>query len=242
MPRAGRNTHRDGEPYTDDDVDGLIDWLEQGWDDYEDEEEEAPGGGGGGGGGGGEEAAPEPATGAPGGPAARPSRPGAVPPPNRIDVRAQIEWAGEIDANGRGGVRTTRLDGLDLRAVTKAIRAAERAEVRAAAGPLRSYRAKGWHAQLRQLMGTKRGQEAARAAGLAPSRETRRRWTRGEQAPSKANRAKIASAYEQARNPGPVESGRAHAKVAEELTKACRDRYGVNVRFRDIEYLKFRRQ
>ena len=63
-------------------------------------------------------------------------------------------------------------------------------------GELSTYRAKGWHAQLAKLTSSPRGYQAAEAAGLNPSPETFRRWMLEEQAPGKANRAKIQEAYD----------------------------------------------
>jgi hypothetical protein len=156
----------------------------------------------------------------------------------RIEVTAEIEWAGTID-HLKDGVRTTRLDGIDMRPVIDAVRQLREAEGRDR-GPLRSYKAKGWQAQLRQLGRVKRGPAAMAAAGLTPSRQTIRRWASGTQAPSKANREKIAAAYDELRNParGPVRQAR--HEVAEKFTGALRDRYGVNVRIRDIRNFRFR--
>jgi hypothetical protein len=156
--------------------------------------------------------------------------------PTSAEVTAEIEWAGHIDP--RKPVRTTRLDGLDLRATLKAagkLRQAERRDT----GPLRSYKAKGWQAQLRELNAVKRGPEAKQAAGLNPSRETLRRWEKGTQKPSRANRRKIADAYDELRNPNRGKAAKARHQVAEELTKALKSRYGVNVRLRDIRDTRF---
>jgi hypothetical protein len=204
----------EGEPYTEPEIDEVWEELEDAYEDYYGEEDEQEG---------------EPAPGA---------------APSAMDVTAKVEWAGTVDDNGRGGERTARIGGrgeqVNLAPVIAAIRAARAEERRAAAGPLKSYRAKGWHAQLRQLMGTKRGRAEAERAGLAPSRETARRWAKGEQAPGKANREKIAAAYEAARAPHATKAKQLHAEAVEKLTGAMRDAYGVNVRFRDIRDMRFR--
>lgn len=152
-----------------------------------------------------------------------------------IDVTAEIEWAGTVDKPER----TTRLDGVDMRPVVEAVKQLRQAEGRDR-GPLRSYKAKGWQAQLRQLNAVKRGPEAKQAAGLKPSRETLRRWENGTQKPGKANREKIAAAYDELRNPARGKVTQARHEVAEKFTQALRNRYGVNVRLRDIRNFRFR--
>lgn len=158
----------------------------------------------------------------------------------QITTTARIEWAGEYANNGRNGTRTTTMAAMNLAPVRDAVRRAQKLEGLAARGPLRSYRAKGWHAQLRHLQGTKRGREALEAAGWNPSRETQRRYGRGTQAPSKANRAKITEAYDAARNPGRG-WGEARRAAVDALTNATRQ-YGGGfpVRFRDIDEMRFR--
>ncbi len=157
-----------------------------------------------------------------------------------ITVTAKVEWAGEYANNGRDGQRTVRMDRMNLTAVRDAVRKAQRLEGLAGRGPLRSYKARGWHAQLRQLGSTKRGQEALKAAGWNPSRETLRRYAKDAQAPSKANRAKIADAYDSARNPG---RGWAEARreAVDKLTEVMRQLPGGStVRFRDITDFRIR--
>ena len=78
-------------------------------------------------------------------------------------------------------------------------------------GVRKSYQARGWRAQLRQIDRLPvRGTAALEAAGLSPSRETRRRWANGSQRPSAANRAKIQEAYD-------ILAGREEAKPYGEL-------------------------
>lgn len=152
--------------------------------------------------------------------------------PDGVQVQAQIEWSGTIDANRRGGIRTTFLDRLDLAEVRRLADEARRA---ASQPELRSYRARGWRAQLRELSAVQRGGQARERAGLAPSRTTARRWERGTQTPSRANRERIAAAYDELRNPGRASADAKREQMADAFTAAVRDRYGVTVRFRDIQ-------
>lgn len=158
--------------------------------------------------------------------------------PSKMRVRAQVEWAGAID-RANGGVRTTKLDGLNLGRVKDALDRAREANRRAAgAKPLVSYRAKRWDRQLDALLGNRRGEAAAERAGLSVTPRTLKAWLAGEREPNKANRQKIAEAYGHARN-WPVESAREQAAranhdVAQALTDAIRERYGAEVRLRDI--------
>jgi hypothetical protein len=140
--------------------------------------------------------------------------------PKRIDVKAQVEWAGEFQ--GPGGIRSVNLGrnaSLDLAPVREAL-------------TLKSYRAKGWQAQLRALNRVKRGPAAMTAAALRPSRETLRRWGNGSQRPSKANRERIQQAYDNLRTP---RTQAQKAKVAQAFTDALYNAYGSVVRLRDIE-------
>jgi hypothetical protein len=159
----------------------------------------------------------------------------------QVKTTARVEWSGEYANNGRNGVRTTKLEPMNLAPVRDAVRKAQRLEALAGRGPLRTYKAKGWQAQLKQLQGTKRGQEALRAAGWNPSRETLRRYGKGTQAPSKANRARIAEAYDSARNPGKgwVEARKEAVDAFTAATGQQAGGGGMVVRLRDIEDLKF---
>jgi hypothetical protein len=58
-----------------------------------------------------------------------------------------------------------------------------------------SYTARGWHAQLRALTGTRVGREAASAAGLSPTRRTLLAWLTEARTPTAANRQRITDAY-----------------------------------------------
>jgi hypothetical protein len=155
--------------------------------------------------------------------------------PRSIAVRAQVEWAGEL--YGPGGVRHVNLGAsggmnLDLSRVREAMKIAT-------TPPLKSYKAKGWEAQWRQLQRVKRGADAMAAAGLRPSRQTLRRWEAGTQKPSKANRERIQDAYERIKNPGGMTPAQARAAAAERLTDALYDAYGSTVRLRDIRTFRF---
>lgn len=185
--------------------------------------------------------------------------------PEVIDVRAQIEWAGQV-MTANNGVRSTRLgtNGKDIpaAAMREIRRIAERVakthenarqarQAAETAQPSKSRDAKGWHAQLRELTSaTKRGSEAADRAGLDPSARTLQRWLSGG-TPSKANREAIGRAYEELRTWRVREAHERAAAAeraaeaaspraaAEEITGKLRDTYGVNVRFRDIQRLEF---
>ena len=158
--------------------------------------------------------------------------------PSKMRVRAHVEWSGVVD-RANGGVRTTKLDGLNLGRVKEALDQARQANRAVAdARPLASYRAKGWHPQLFALLGNPRGSAAADRAGLNVTPRTLRAWLSGEREPNKANREKIDQAYGHARN-HPVESARERAvranhDVAQALSDAIRERYGAEVRLRDI--------
>lgn len=164
--------------------------------------------------------------------------------PSNMRVSAQIEWAGVLD-RARGGHRTTRLDGLDrtlMKEVKKALDRARQASQRTEqARPATSYRAKGWQAQLRQLNRVQRGAIAAERAGLSPSQRTMREWTTGRRTPNKQNRELIAKAYDELRN-WRVNTTReaataANKDVADRLTDTLRERYGAEIRLRNITQL-----
>jgi hypothetical protein len=63
----------------------------------------------------------------------------------------------------------------------------------------KSYTAKGWSAQLRELTSTAPGRAAADQAGLSVTARTLLAWLSEERTPTKANRAKIADAYQSMR-------------------------------------------
>jgi hypothetical protein len=230
----------DGDEYTDDEINEVYDAISDAWEDHTgggvvDGGGGVTGGGGSGGGGGGE-ALGGPAIGtAGGGGLGAITVTGGGSANGNITVTAKVEWAGEYANNGRGGERTVRLDRVDTRPVIAALRKARALELRSARGPLRSYTAKSPQTQLKQLAGTKGGQEALRDAGFSPSARTLRRHESGEiKTWSKANREKITEAYENTRNPGRGVMA-ARKGVTDALTSSLRARYdGQNIRFRDI--------
>lgn len=168
--------------------------------------------------------------------------------PTEMEVTADIEWAG---SRNPAALRTTTLTGLDrdkMRAVraaatVAAARAAMLGEAREKAE--KALPATGWHAQLRELTRTDKGMGAADRAGLEPAKQTLLRWLREEQAPSRANRDRIATAYASLKS-GRVaaalgQSSAANARVSDALTTAVRERYGAEVRFFGIRGLRFGR-
>ncbi len=159
--------------------------------------------------------------------------------PTTMRVTAQVEWAGVLDRT-RGGVRTVNLDGLDLTAVLDALTAARKAtSAESTAGS--SLTAKGWHAQLGELLKNPRGMPASERAQLAPSARTVLAWLAGDRAPSKANQGRIDTAYRDVRNQlvreGRQRAGQARHELADALNRSLTDRYGSEIRLRDISYL-----
>ncbi|GJF01337.1 hypothetical protein PSD17_03010 [Pseudonocardia sp. D17] len=214
MPSTSRTDTGDGEPYTSADEAAIEAAIDDAWAEYE--SEMRPG----------EELDPDegPAT---------------------LTVDAQVEWAGSIQ-HSNGGVRSVRLDlgsertGALRRDMERARQARERAE---RTGPAVSRTAKGWHAQIRELTGAKRGSDAADRAGLNPSARTLQAWLSEDRAPSKANQERIAQAYENLRNDrrdrAQSASREANHRLTENLTAQIRDRFGATVRFRDIRRMRF---
>lgn len=158
-------------------------------------------------------------------------------------VTAQVEWAGSTQRSN-DGMRTVRLDGVDLARIGNSLRESRQARQRAAeAQPARSYRAKGWHAQISALTRSKRGSELADRAGLDVTPRTLRAWLSEDRPPSKRNRDLIAQAYdglgtynvERAATQGRESTHR----TAQAITDAIQDRYGATVRFRDIRGFRF---
>lgn len=163
--------------------------------------------------------------------------------PTRMTVTAEVEWSGSRN-KAHNGMRTVRLDDLDLGRVKPALDNARRAAERAStAREATSYTATSWHAQLRGLVSTSRGSELADRAGLNPTARTMSAWLAEDRNPSPANRAAIARAYEGLSTYG-VEAARAQARetrhaAAEALNGAVRDRYGTEVRFFDVRSVEF---
>ncbi len=165
--------------------------------------------------------------------------------PTKMVVTARVEWSG-VEQASNGGVRTVRLDDLDLFPVKAKLDKARRAGARAAhSTPATSYQAKGWHAQLRALTGSRHGSEVSDRAGLDPSPRTLRRWLAQDTAPSKANQQKIAEAYSGMRTWQVDTTSRASTdarhELAAALTAALSHRYAAKVRLRDIQSLNVRR-
>lgn len=72
------------------------------------------------------------------------------------------------------------------------------AALRAGGRPrLKSYTAKGWHAQITKLVSSPRGYAAANKVGLTATKRTVLAWLSEEQTPSAANQQKIQDAYEE---------------------------------------------
>jgi len=161
---------------------------------------------------------------------------GAVP--TGIRVTARVEWAG-VEDRARGGRRTTRMDVLRLAPVRQALDRARAASRRAGeARPATSYQAKSWHAQLRTLTASARGSAAADRAGLNPSARTLTEWLGETRPPSKANQEKIAEAYRSLGtwkvDTASERAGRARHELAQALSDALGERYGSEIRLRDI--------
>jgi hypothetical protein len=166
--------------------------------------------------------------------------------PSQADVRAVVEWAGHVMPKN-DGKRRVRVD-LPAGGMRKVRKAAEKLEAARGkletAKPSKSYKAKSWHAQLSDLTKTERGSKAADRAGLNPTRQTLTKWLSDPDYPiRRGDREKIEKAYAELRN-APVteareaEQGSAKA-VADAMTDALSNKYGQNVRFRDIESFKF---
>ena len=147
-----------------------------------------------------------------------------------LTIRADVEWAGTTNPRPH---RTLRADGLDLDRLAAAMR---RPAADLPGDRLRSYQAQGWEAQMRALQATKAGRETL-ARELGVTQRTRQRWASGQHQPSPTNREAIRRAYEaRATDPGAVQrSSAAHARrVANELSRALRERYGAEVRVTNI--------
>lgn len=158
-------------------------------------------------------------------------------------IRAQVEYNGHI-ARANNGVRTFRPDKLSAAQRARVAEAARKAlnlrqEAREAR-PKKTYQAKGWQAQFRQLSKTAKGREAMERAGVSAAKRTRGRWLAGQQAPMRATREAIARAYESMRmenvNAASQRAGDAIREVAQLFDEVIAEsEYGENgVRFRGI--------
>lgn len=163
--------------------------------------------------------------------------------PSRIRVTARIEWGG-VEQTSNGGVRSTTLDGLDLSGVQAQLQQSREAREQAEqTRPYTSYDAKGWQAQISELTRNSHGDDAADRAGLTVSRRTLVGWLSGDQEPSKANQQRISEAYDHLRNREVHAAQDTHKntqhEVAKMLNQAIRQRYGADVRIRDVQDLTF---
>ncbi|MBN9757854.1 hypothetical protein Ae406Ps2_6349c [Pseudonocardia sp. Ae406_Ps2] len=159
--------------------------------------------------------------------------------PERMTVYgARVEWAGVETPRA-----AVRLDRLDLDRVGAALSAVKQANARAAQGEATSYTATGWHSQLRALTGTARGSELADRAGLNPSGRTLRAWLAEDRPPNAANQRAIAEAYSGLRTYGrdhaQADARDARHDAVEAINDAVRERYGADVRFRDVDRIEF---
>lgn len=81
-------------------------------------------------------------------------------------------------------------------------------------GRLKSYTAKGWHAQISKLTENPRGYEAAASVGLSVNRRTLMDWLAERREPTAENRRKIAEAYEVMAGRWPTSVERAQIEIA----------------------------
>lgn len=166
--------------------------------------------------------------------------------PTQADVTAVVEWAGHVMPKN-DGKRRVRVD-LPAGGMAKVRKAAEKLEAARGkaetAKPATSYKAKSWHAQLSDLTKTERGSKAADRAGLNPTRQTLTKWLSDPDYPiRRGDRERIEKAYDELRNARVTEAreaaqGSAKA-VADAMTDALSNKYGQNIRFRDISSFKF---
>ncbi len=157
------------------------------------------------------------------------------PDTGRLTVTANIEWAGEYNKQAH---RTTTTSTLDLSAVKAATAAGVAAQV-AAARVARGRPPQGWHAQLRQLTGSKAGYAAADRAGLTVTARTLTKWLSDPDHPVRASdRAKIERAAIQMQYDRAARArervDRAAREAADALSAAIEAEYGSQVRFFNI--------
>ena len=166
--------------------------------------------------------------------------------PTKLDVRAQVEWAGHV-MQANNGKRRTRVDlpPGGMRKVRQAVDKLKAATGKAEkAKPSKSLKATGWHAQLRALVESTRGSEAADRAGLNPTRRTLEKWlSDAEYNIRRGDRERIEKAYGELRDWRVTEARTAkeaaEKEAADAMTEAMRDKYGQNIRFRDIDEFRF---
>jgi hypothetical protein len=153
--------------------------------------------------------------------------------PRQISVVADVEWAGTFNAQAH---RMLRADELDLSRVLAAVAAAKRIRE---GHRLSTYTARTTLGRVHHLQRTAVGRSYLAQAGV--SARAIRSWDRGTARPSAASRQRIDEAYEAAANRlvTSAEERRAAAvhRVAEALSDALSDRYGAEIRVRDITSL-----
>lgn len=156
--------------------------------------------------------------------------------PTRLTVTAEVEWAGTKMARD-GGVRTVRLDGLEMDRVLRALQHAHK-DTAAVASAGATLRAKGWEAQLSRLVKDRRGRAATDHAGLTVTRDTLLKWLSGQRDPSPANQRKIAEAYGHIRqsiiDDARTKAERSRHLLANEVSASLERRYGSQIRLRRI--------
>lgn len=164
--------------------------------------------------------------------------------PSTATVEARIEWAG-MEVRSNGGVRTTRLEGLELGATGTGLTAARKAVAEEKSAG-KGFVARGWHAQLKALTGSRRGTAATESAGLTVTRDTLVKWLaspgqKGDTAPSVPNQRKIDAAYlhmrDQVVSEARTKAALARHELAEQVSAALEERFGQPIRLRDFRQL-----
>lgn len=155
-------------------------------------------------------------------------------------VRGEVEWAG-TKVRSNNGVRWLNADRLKLAGVRTALNTARKVKGDVARAG-RSYRAKGWHAQLSELTRNPRGHSATDRADLTVTVETLRKWLSGGGDPNPANQGKISAAYREMRDQvvgeARTKSLAANHALADAVSAALEERYGAQIRVRDITDLQ----
>jgi len=91
-------------------------------------------------------------------------------------------------------------------------------------GVLKSYSAKGWHAQISKLTSSPRGYEAAASVGLSATPKTLRAWLAAEVEPTARNQALIAKAYARMGGRWPAEIERSPVSISGVVKQGDDDR------------------
>jgi len=163
-------------------------------------------------------------------------RPASRQPPTEAHFVAEVEWAGTFNPQAH---RALRADQLDLTDVIAAV-AATRSLVRGVAQRLRSYDEVTLRGRIHRLERTQVGRDHLAAEGI--TRRLIRDWESGRNRPSQAKREAVDRAFEAAATRYVTRErtrfeGAAH-RVAEALSAALRDRYGAEIRVRNISSLE----